>query len=130
MFNLTKKSWLEHPEIKESATGLKWVDLKVGEGKTAKHGDTVEVHYTGWHSDQGKPGKKFDSSHDRKQPFAFGLGLGSVIKGWDEGVQAMREGGKRVLIIPYTLAYGSQEIPGVIPARSDLIFEVELLSVS
>jgi FKBP-type peptidyl-prolyl cis-trans isomerase FkpA len=114
-------------EKKEVTTksGLKYTDLKEGEGTAAKSGDTVEVHYTGWLTD----GKKFDSSLDRKQPFSFKLGAGRVIKGWDEGVAGMKVGGKRKLTIPPELGYGAQGAGGVIPPNATLIFEVELLKI-
>ncbi len=107
-------------------SGLKYVDEKVGDGKEAKSGDTVSVHYTGWLKD----GKKFDSSKDRKEPFTFELGAGKVIKGWDEGVAGMKVGGKRKLIIPPELAYGKRGAGGgLIPPDAELTFEVELLEV-
>lgn len=107
-----------------SPTGLRYVDLKVGEGPEATSGKLVEVHYTGWLEN----GTKFDSSLDRNEPFSFGLGEGNVIKGWDEGVAGMKVGGKRKLIIPADLGYGDQG-SGVIPPGATLIFEVELLGV-
>jgi FKBP-type peptidyl-prolyl cis-trans isomerase len=113
-------------KIIKTDSGLQYQDLKVGKGDTAKKGDTVEVHYTGW---LAKDGKKFDSSVDRKRTFKFALGAGKVIKGWDEGVAGMKVGGKRKLIIPAKLAYGEREIEDVIPANSDLVFDVELISV-
>jgi peptidylprolyl isomerase len=107
-------------------SGLKYVDLKVGTGKTAEPGDTVEVQYTGWL----KNGKKFDSSYDHGgEPFSFTIGKGQVIKGWDEGVAGMKEGGKRKLMIPPDLGYGARGSGKVIPPNADLIFEVELLKV-
>jgi FKBP-type peptidyl-prolyl cis-trans isomerase FkpA len=106
-------------------SGLKYSDLKVGDGKEAKTGDTVEVHYTGWLSN----GKKFDSSVDRGEAFSFTLGKGMVIKGWDEGVAGMKIGGKRKLVIPPKLAYGERGRPPVIPENAELTFEVELLKV-
>jgi len=106
-------------------SGLKYIDVKVGDGKEAKAGDVVEVHYTG----RLKDGKKFDSSVDRGKPFSFQLGKGKVIKGWDEGVAGMKEGSKRKLIIPPNLGYGADGAGGVIPPNAELHFEVELLRV-
>jgi FKBP-type peptidyl-prolyl cis-trans isomerase len=105
-------------------SGLKYIDVKVGTGQEAEPGDTVLVHYTGTLTN----GKKFDSSVDRGQPFEFHLGAGEVIKGWDEGVAGMKEGGKRKLVIPAKLAYGPQA-KGSIPPNSVLLFDVELLKV-
>ena len=106
-------------------TGLKYVDLKIGTGAEAKAGNVVEVHYTGWLTD----GTKFDSSRDRNEPLRFKLGVGQVIKGWDEGVAGMKVGGKRKLTIPPELGYGKQGAGGVIPPGATLVFEVELLGV-
>ena len=112
-------------------SGLKYIDTKVGDGATAKAGDTVVVHYTGWlTTDGGKTkGKKFDSSVDRGEPFTFPLGAGRVIKGWDEGVAGMKVGGKRTLLIPPELGYGARGAGGVIPPNATLLFEVELLDI-
>ena len=112
-------------------SGLKYIDQKVGTGDTAVKGMNVQVHYTGWLYVDGKRGKKFDSSVDRGTPFSFPLGDRKVIAGWDEGVEGMKVGGKRELIIPANLAYGAQDVGnGLIPANSTLDFEVELLKVS
>ena len=105
--------------------GLEIQDLKVGDGAEAVKGKKVSVHYTGWLTN----GTKFDSSKDRRDPFAFNLGKGQVIKGWDEGVQGMKVGGKRKLTIPPALGYGSRGAGGVIPPNATLVFEVELLGV-
>jgi peptidylprolyl isomerase len=106
-------------------SGLKYQDLKEGTGEAAKKGDAVEVHYIGTLKD----GTKFDSSRDRKEPFTFKLGAGMVIKGWDEGVVGMKVGGKRKLIIPPELGYGTRGAGGVIPPNAELTFEVELLKI-
>jgi FKBP-type peptidyl-prolyl cis-trans isomerase FkpA len=95
-------------------------------GASPKTGDTVTVHYTGWLTD----GAKFDSSVDRNEPFAFVLGAGQVIQGWDEGVATLKVGEKARLTIPPEKAYGRDGYPGAIPPNATLIFEVELLSIS
>jgi FKBP-type peptidyl-prolyl cis-trans isomerase FkpA len=110
-------------------SGLQYEDSKVGTGATAKKGDDVSVHYTGWLYNNGEQGKKFDSSKDRNDPFEFPLGAGHVIQGWDEGVQGMQVGGTRRLVIPPELGYGARGAGGVIPPNATLLFEVELLAV-
>ena len=112
----------------ETTSGLKYVDEKVGTGDTATAHHKVTVHYTGW-DQNGSKGKKFDSSVDRGQPFSFTLGEHQVIKGWDEGVDGMKVGGKRTLTIPPELGYGARGAGGVIPTNATLIFDVELLGV-
>ncbi len=121
------KDYLKEQKIKAKPqeSGLYYVETQEGTGKQAKKGDKVKVHYTG----KLMNGKKFDSSHDRGVPFEFTLGAGRVIKGWDEGIALMKEGGKATLIIPSELGYGSQEIPNVIPANSILLFDVELVEI-
>ncbi|HPE80640.1 MAG: FKBP-type peptidyl-prolyl cis-trans isomerase [Gammaproteobacteria bacterium] len=107
-------------------SGLKYEDLVEGDGAVASSGQQVSVHYTGWLTD----GSKFDSSHDRQQPFSFSLGRGMVIRGWDEGVAGMKVGGKRKLTIPPQLGYGAHGAGGVIPPNATLVFDVELLAIS
>jgi FKBP-type peptidyl-prolyl cis-trans isomerase len=110
-------------------SGLQYDDTHTGDGDLAATGHHVSVHYTGWLWENGEKGEKFDSSLDRNDPFEFGLGQGMVIKGWDEGVQGMKVGGKRTLLIPPDLGYGSYGAGGVIPPNATLVFEVELLGV-
>ena len=110
-------------------SGLIIEELVVGTGALAEPGGHVTVHYTGWLYENGQAGAKFDSSKDRNDPFAFPLGAGHVIKGWDEGVQGMKVGGTRKLIIPAALGYGARGAGGVIPPNATLLFEVDLLEV-
>jgi peptidylprolyl isomerase len=117
------------PETTLTRDGLKYIDVKPGTGAVATTGQSVKVHYTGWLYVNGAKGKKFDSSRDRGEPFEFQLGGGQVIKGWDEGVENMKVGGKRTLIIPPDLGYGARAMGNAIPANSWLIFDVELVGV-
>lgn len=110
-----------------TASGLQFEDTVVGTGAEAAPGRNVTVHYTGWLYENDEQGAKFDSSKDRDEPFMFALGAGMVIKGWDEGVQGMKEGGQRTLIIPANLGYGARGAGGVIPPNAMLKFDVELL---
>jgi FKBP-type peptidyl-prolyl cis-trans isomerase len=109
------------------------IDTEVGSGQEASKGQFVSVHYTGWLFDptaEGNKGPKFDSSLDRGELFEFPLGAGHVIQGWDQGVVGMKIGGKRTLVIPSEMGYGSRGAGGVIPPNATLIFEVELHKVS
>lgn len=110
-------------KVATSPTGLKYVDISVGKGPQPTPGSKVYVHYTGWLTNK----QKFDSSLDRKEPFAFTLGAGQVIKGWDEGVATMKVGGTRRLVIPPSLGYGANGAGGVIPPNATLVFDVQLL---
>jgi len=117
-----------------TASGLQYEDTEIGTGDEAVVGQHVTVHYTGWlyetdETSEGRAGSKFDSSKDRQDPFSFPLGAGMVIRGWDEGVQGMRVGGTRRLVIPFDLGYGARGAGGVIPPNATLLFEVELLAV-
>ena len=116
----------------DNVTSLQVSDTTVGTGAAAAAGKTVSVHYTGWLYD-GKAadhhGKKFDSSRDHGEPFEFRLGAGMVIRGWDQGVAGMKVGGKRTLVIPSELGYGSRGAGGAIPPNATLVFDVELLAV-
>jgi peptidylprolyl isomerase len=113
------------PNQQQTAEGSQVTDLTIGQGQEAKTGDRVSVHYTGTLLD----GTKFDSSYDRGKPFEFVLGQNQVIQGWEKGVLGMKVGGKRKLVIPPSLAYGEQGIPGAIPPNATLMFEVELLDI-
>ena len=110
-------------------SGLQYIDTQIGKGETAASGQQVTVHYTGWLYNNETQGDKFDSSKDRGTPFAFSLGAGMVIRGWDEGVAGMKIGGARTLIIPPELGYGARGAGGVIPPNATLKFDVELLGV-
>lgn len=113
-----------------TVSGLRYTEVKPGNGETARRGQTAVVHYTGWLMEGGQKGRKFDSSRDRGQPFAFPLGAGRVIKGWDEGVAGMKTGGQRTLVIPPQLGYGAAGAGGgVIPPNATLIFDVELIEL-
>lgn len=115
-----------------SMSNLIKTDVKLGDGAEAKSGQAVTVHYTGWLYDAAAAehkGKKFDSSRDRNDPFIFQLGVGQVIKGWDQGVEGMKVGGQRTLIIPAEMGYGARGAGGAIPPNATLLFDVELLGV-
>jgi peptidylprolyl isomerase len=112
-------------DLVTTETGLRYIDITIGDGDEPTQGDSVTVHYAGYLMD----GKKFDSSVDRDEPLVFRLGVGQVIRGWDEGIATMKVGGKRKLIIPSNLAYGDRGAGGVIPPNADLVFDVELLAV-
>jgi FKBP-type peptidyl-prolyl cis-trans isomerase len=109
----------------KASSGLWYSDVVAGQGESAEAGRTVTVHYTGWLPD----GTKFDSSRDRGEPFAFTLGAGQVIAGWDEGVKGMKVGGRRKLVLPPRLAYGDAGAPPAIPPGAILVFDVEVLKV-
>ena len=112
-------------KMTKAPAGFWYTDVVVGQGDAAEPGRTVRVHYTGWLPD----GKKFDSSRDRGEPFAFTLGAGQVITGWDEGVQGMKVGGRRKLVLPPQMAYGDGGAPPDIPPGATLVFDVEVLGL-
>jgi peptidylprolyl isomerase len=123
------ESKMNSDNIVTTPSGLKYVDIEQGEenAKSPSKGQTVVVHYTGQLDDEN--GKKFDSSRDRGQPFSFKIGVGQVIKGWDEGVMSMKVGDRRYLYIPPELGYGARGAGGVIPPNATLFFDVELIDV-
>ena len=121
----TKNKMEQKGAVVKTPSGLSYIDLKVGTGPSPIKGQRVTVHYVGTLKD----GTKFDSSKDRGQPFQFIIGVGQVIRGWDEGVGTMKVGGIRQLIIPPALGYGASGAGNVIPPNAELHFDVELLSI-
>lgn len=115
-------------DVQTTPSGLKYIEVTPGTGGQPSPGQTVSVHYTGWLDDFDSE-KKFDSSYDRRKPLQFPVGTGRVIKGWDEGLLGMKVGGKRRLIIPAELGYGSKGAGGIIPPGATLYFDVELLKI-
>jgi len=125
---MTDESAAQNAE-QRTASGLRFIEIREGNGAQPLRGQTAVVHYTGWLYENGQRGRKFDSSKDRNEPFEFPLGMGRVIKGWDEGVASMKVGGSRTLIVPPDLGYGARGAGGVIPPNATLLFEVELLGI-
>jgi peptidylprolyl isomerase len=120
---------MSEAQKQKTQSGLEFQIIRPGKGEKPKRGQVVVVHYTGWLDDHGKPGKKFDSSVDRDEHFEFVVGIGQVIKGWDEGLMDMQKGEKRRLIIPAGLGYGSRGAGAIIPPNATLIFDVELFDI-
>lgn len=129
LITLTATTAFAAGETMTTASGLQIIDTQPGAGASPKTGQICVMHYTGWLYENGAKGKKFDSSLDRGEPFEFEIGVGQVIKGWDEGVASMKVGGKRTLIIPASLGYGARGAGGVIPPNATLLFDVELLAI-
>ncbi len=129
--NVSKTTTAREAQLNTLVNGLKYIILKEAPENAQKpqKGTLVKVHYTGWLDNNGKEGKKFDSSVDRGQPFEFNVGNGQVIKGWDLGVADMKVGEKRRLIISPELGYGTRGAGSVIPGNATLIFDIELLAI-
>jgi peptidylprolyl isomerase len=123
------KDEAKEKKMTKTDSGLEYRDVKEGDGPKPEKGQTCVMHYTGWLWVDGKKGEKFDSSHDRKRPLPFEIGVGDVIKGWDEGVLSMKKGGKRELLIPPDLGYGKRGHPAGIPGNATLFFEVVLVDI-
>jgi len=119
----------QSPATTTTAAGVKITDTKIGTGAGAEPGQMLKMHYTGWLSQNGAKGTKFDSSLDHGRPFEFRLSAGQVIPGWDQGILGMKVGGKRTLVIPPEQGYGARGAGGVIPPNATLIFDVELLEI-
>jgi FKBP-type peptidyl-prolyl cis-trans isomerase len=117
------------PEIMTTGSGLRYMDLVVGEGTVADNGMAVDVHYTLWLDANGEKGRKIDSSHDRGQLFPFTVGQAGLIAGWNQGMLGMKPGGTRRLYVPSDLGYGPNGRPPMIPGNADLIFEIELVAI-
>jgi FKBP-type peptidyl-prolyl cis-trans isomerase len=120
--NAIDQKW---PQSQATTTGLRYVVVQEGQGALPRSGDVVKVLYKGMFFD----GRVFDQALDPKQPFTFRLGRGQIIAGWEEGIAAMRVGEKRILIVPYDLAYGSRGQPPRIPRQTSLVFEVEVIAI-
>ncbi len=129
MIRVGMPAYVSHMAMTQTSSGLGYEDDRLGTGASPKNGQTCVMHYTGWLWENGAKGKKFDSSHDRGRPFSFKIGVGQVIRGWDEGVASMKVGGKRQLMIPPDLGYGARGAGGAIPPNATLLFEVELLEL-
>lgn len=125
-----KESGHEENSMQTSNSGLKYTSIKAADAGAAKpqRGQVVTVHYTGWLSEDGKKGTKFDSSVDRGQAFKFVVGVGQVIKGWDEAVLDMQIGEKREVLIPSALGYGAAGAGDIIPPHADLIFDIDVIA--
>lgn len=117
------------PIVATTPSGLQYIDYKIGDGPMPKQGQTIVVNYTGMFADSNLFDSNVDPKFGHVQPFTFAVGTHQVISGWDEGLMSMKVGGKRKLIIPYTLAYGEKGRPPLIPAKATLIFDVELVSI-
>ena len=115
-------AYVSNMAMTQTSSGLGYEDDRLGTGSSPKNGQTCVMHYTGWLWENGAKGKKFDSSHDRGRPFSFKIGVGQVIRGWDEGVSSMKVGGKRQLMIPPDLGYGARGAGGAIPPNATLLF--------
>ena len=129
MIRVGMPAYVSDMAMTQTSSGLGYEDDCLGTGASPKNGQTCVMHYTGWLWENGAKGKKFDSSHDRGRPFSFKIGVGQVIRGWDEGVATMKVGGKRQLMIPPDLGYGARGAGNAIPPNATLLFEVELLEL-
>ena len=122
-------AWAADEGFTSAAGGLRYKDLKVGEGAGAVTGQIATIHFRGWLDEQGARGREFYNSYTEGQPVSFVIGTSGVMQGWNEGVLGMKPGGKRILLVPPGMAYGTREVEGVVPANAALMFHIELIGL-
>ena len=122
-------AWAADEGFTSAAGGLRYKDMQVGEGPGAVTGQIATIHFRGWLDEQGARGREFYNSYTEGQPVSFVIGTSGVMQGWNEGVLGMKPGGKRILLVPPGMAYGTREVEGVVPANAALMFHIELIGL-